>query len=511
MRCSAVLLCAVLSWAVVVSPCEAGVSKDIAKQAVKEFNENPRAVRPDHLMLPVNYVEVDGQPYAYYVPRRMKRLTDDGAVFTIRKLKTKKQHVVLELETEAGARLDVLLYDNQKLTQPFMDEVVPLMMSTLFEFGVIEAGPRFVGNQASNLLHLASCNHLPDLAERLEFEQVDEAATAGYRPCPVCFSDELILPLENYSNVRLEAIEDARLFELVFPVVEDPTVQERLQVVGEKVLANFPLDLVGFDYEFTVVHSSIPQAAAFATGFVFVTDSLLDMVEHEMELEFVIAHEIAHCELSLPPVGDPDPSDYMPETGGYEYYATWIRHRETVSDLLAVQYLHQVTDSPDIVARARNILAKLQFIHEAVPVLETGKYETHPTFTSRLELFQTNRFEIAAAHEPLEIYPLDKKSLFEIRVIGKSRDEDHTFVYLLIEGTDLVNKEWKIQNSRDLAKLVDGQGKSFSLRSSELYHKIDAGDVEVVKAEVGSFSKFGKLDLQSGPLKIKKQSTRDAW
>jgi len=62
-----------------------------------------------------------------------------------------------------------------------------------------------------------------------------------------------------------------------------------------------------------------------------------------------------------------------------------------------------------------------------------------------------------------------------------------------------------------MAELVDGQGESFSLRSSELYHKIEAGDVEVVKAEVGSPNQFDKLDLQSGQLKIKKRSTRDDW
>jgi len=498
----AIAVCLFLSCLFAALPAQAGVSKKIAKQAVEDFNQQHRAVRAEHMLLPVNYVEVRGQSYAYFVPRRMKRLVDDGTDFRIRKFKTKKRHVILEMETVAGARLDVLVYDNQKLTQVFLDEVVPLAMSTLFEFGEAPSLPPFVGNQESSLLHIVSCNHLPVADQRLEFESLDTAAAAGYRPCPVCFTDENILPLDDFSAVRMTAIERARLYQLAFPAVADSAVQDRVRQVGEKVLSNFPVDLVGYDYEFIVIRSPLPQALAMPTGFVFVSDSLLDMIEHELELEFVIAHEVAHCELSLPPVGDNYPY-YSGEYGPtYEYISTWQRHLETVADVLAIHYLHDVADETDIVARARNILAKLQFAHEAVPSLEEDKYASHPTYTARLKLFQSSNYRPAAPQEPMEYRPKGDESLFEIRVLGKSRDEQHTYVYLLVEGTDLVNKEWKVHPNNELGILYDARGESYELFSSQIHHKTEAGDIEVIKAEVGRSRVFDSIDLDTGPLRM---------
>lgn len=49
-------------------------------------------------------------------------------------------------------------------------------------------------------------------------------------------------------------------------------------------------------FHFAIVEADVPNAFAAPYGFVFVTTALLDLIENEAELAFVLAHEIGHVE-----------------------------------------------------------------------------------------------------------------------------------------------------------------------------------------------------------------------
>lgn len=472
---------------------EAGLARKLAKATVKEFNQEPRTVREDHLLLPINYVEHKGQTYAYHIPRRFARLAWEGETFRIRKFKTKSRHVLLELETLSKARMKIAIYDNKELSQELLDEILPLVLAEVFAFGVPPPRVAYVGHRESRLVHIGSCNHLPSMAQREEFGDLKEAEAAGYQRCTICFSRQVVLPLEGYSNARVAALERARLFELAFPAVEDSATQRMVHELGERVLSDYPLDLVGFEYTFKVVRSEVPQAISFPTGFIFITDRLLAAIEDPIELEFVLAHEIAHCELHLPPIGYDIPlSGTIPVL---ESRMEQMRFRETVADLIAMLYIRGSTEDDAAVASALSILRKLQYAHEALPVTESEWYDTHPTYTARLELFDDQCFMPANPTKIYDLRPFEDESVFQVRVLGKSRTDSGTFIYLLIEGTDLVNKEWKIFPNTRIAKISHEEGRSRDLHVQDHSYAIGSEDVAVVKARAGTELAYDKIDL----------------
>jgi hypothetical protein len=480
----------------------AGPSKDRAKDTVDEFNKEMRAVRADHPLLPVNYLEHGHDVYGYGLPRRFVRLARQGDTFRIRKFKTKDTYVRLELETARKTKLSVFIFDNGKLSQVFLDEVFPAVLSELFEFGTPPHRDPFVGNTKSKLVHQGSCNHLPPPGEREIFATLDAARNAGYSLCRACFTGEIILPIEGFAQARAEAVERARLFELVFPPVNDPAVQEEIQSVGESIVEDFPVETAGFDYVFKVVHSALPQAYAFSTGFIYVTDCLLDVVEDPAELRFVLGHEIAHCELLLPPVGRSEPPSKVHniELSTYQVIR-WYQHREAMADLLGVNYLAATDQGGDALLNARSILRKMQFGSGELPSHETDGYGTHPSYASRLNFFDRDRFQPGDTRNIFCGLNKEGDALVRARILGLGRDEKLTRAYVLIEGTDLANETASFPAGGESEWVVgffkDANGKTWKLYNHDLPFEVAPASVVMAALAVGSDSAFEEVDLST--------------
>jgi hypothetical protein len=483
----------------------AGLSKDLAKEAVQDFNEAFRAIRGDHLLLPVNYLELDGHSYGYGVSRRFARLAQHDEVFKIRKFKVKKRHIQVEVETENRARLKFKIFDKDQVSQDFLDRVFPAVLHTLFDFGPKPAQVPYVGHSASHLIHLGGCNHLPPPEFRSQFADLEAGIAAGFRPCGVCFPKETVLPYDGYVQLRIESTEQARLFELAFPRVENAEMQARVAAVGEKIVDNFPIDLVGFEYEFAVVHSSIPNAYAVPTGFVYVTDSLLEVIEHPAELEFVLAHAIAHCELALPPIGKGRPFRTASSlSNSRKYVSQWTRFQETTSDLLGVMYLART--NPDFLSAARTILAKLQFAHEALPVMNSDDNDFDGSFAGRLKLFDEQAFQPCLSHSTVVFSPRGEIGGLEVQVLGKALSGDDSLLFLLVEGNDLLNKDLVVEGAYSMgwefAQIEFANGARFDLVNLDYTFEIGAGDVWVLRTRFGRERDFATLDINSPVLKM---------
>ena len=438
----------------------AGPSEKIADQVVDEFNTEPRSVRPDHLLLPMSYLEWNGRSYGYHLPRRFHRLAREGETFRIRKTKRRDRAYRIEVESATGARIKLWLYErDDKLSQDLLDQVFPLMLSDLFEFGEAPDTPRVIINTRSGLAHLGACNHLP--APELRMAAND---TVGHTPCPACFPDDPPLPYEGYAIIRAAAVERARLYTQAFPPVDDQQVQQRVQELGERLVAALPFAPRGFNYEFTVVQSGLMQAVSYPTGFVFITDKLLAAVEDEAELAHVLAHEIAHCELHLAPAYQPA----RPETVTLVYYQnqrrTQRRH-ERVADVVGVTTVAELMDTERALAGATTILGKLQFAHESIPLSEADDWDTHPTLAERRELFEQDNFFVVTERRLFEARDDEGDVLYRLQILGGAHlDNDNQEIFVLVEATDTVNKTAKIgdlyNHQRETGQLKCGSGKS---------------------------------------------------
>lgn len=490
------------------TPALAGLSKQVPKVIVREFNAEARAVRAVNDLLPVKYVEVEGRSYAWVLPSRFQRLAGEGRRFRITSTKYLPVAIRLVLRSEEGAEVSVWLTTTGSVDQPFLDAVFPAAVSALFDFGPAPAVSHFVGNVDSRMFHVGGCNHLPDPGQRTEFDTREAAAKAGFRACPVCFATEVPLPLPGYGPRRVAALEGARLKELANPPAPDPALQERIAQMGARLLKVFPLELQGYEYSFKVLHSEIPNAEALSTGFVYMTDKLVSAAEDSLELELVLAHEIAHVELQralaeLPAWGTV--VDLAKAAGLRWEQSHWI---ETEKDMLALCCLRNLHAGVDVSGRARHVLDRLQFAAEAAPALEEAG-ETHPRYTDRLALFEPGRFVMSAETRSFCGVSEAGDTLVAVRVVGvfNSRPDENppglssaflgsgplrasrvvdgrlrpglqamAVLYLLVEVSDLVNEPFRGGSGR----LLDEAGQSLELESGDVLFPLAAGEAGIV-------------------------------
>ena len=145
----------------------------------------------------------------------------------------------------------------------------------------------------NKLYHLWSCNHLsdPHLAVRMKHE---DAEAQGYRACPICFTKVVYLPqfsvesaLEKEWSLRLRNYQ---------PAHNDSQKQAQLTAAGQKVLKNWPFQLLGYDYSFYLADSPEIEAFAMPAGKIIITTALLDSLANDDELDALLVYAIAHIE-----------------------------------------------------------------------------------------------------------------------------------------------------------------------------------------------------------------------
>jgi hypothetical protein len=145
----------------------------------------------------------------------------------------------------------------------------------------------------SKLYHLWSCNHLsdPHLSARMKRE---EAEMQGYRASEFCFIKALYIP--NFSvEVALER-EWAMRLPNYKPIAKGSEKQALLTEVGKKVLKNWPIKKIGYDYGFYLSDNQRIDAFAIPTGKIIITSALFDSLAKPDELEALLVYAIAHIE-----------------------------------------------------------------------------------------------------------------------------------------------------------------------------------------------------------------------
>ncbi|MGD9055367.1 MAG: M48 family metalloprotease [Desulfobacterales bacterium] len=146
---------------------------------------------------------------------------------------------------------------------------------------------------SSKLYHLWSCNHFTDpaLMARMKREDADQQ---GYRPSGFCFKKVVYLPdLTVEKAIEAEWSMRLRNYE---PIDKESAKQTHLAAIGETVLRNWPVKLLGYDYAFYLAASDEINAFAIPTGKIIITTALFDSMDNDDELEALMAYAIAHIE-----------------------------------------------------------------------------------------------------------------------------------------------------------------------------------------------------------------------
>ena len=159
---------------------------------------------------------------------------------------------------------------------------------------VNNSSDNIIGNKNSKIFHSSKSMHLPTKDNREIFENKIDAQKSGYRICSACFDTRLAIT--NYQLEKQISRESNAAYRYRNEIIYEYENQEFINSILEKVLNSWPETLKGYDYRILVVKDATINATAIAGGNIYLTTGLLNVVESVKELEYVIAHEVAHIE-----------------------------------------------------------------------------------------------------------------------------------------------------------------------------------------------------------------------
>jgi hypothetical protein len=175
------------------------------------------------------------------------------------------------------------------LSQTTVQGIQTILLQTLGD----ENHQYVVLDPATKLYHLWSCNHFKDPGH-MPLMKREDADQQGYRPSGFCFKNVIYLPdLAVEKAIEAEWSMRLRNYE---PIEKESEKQAHLSAIGEKVLNNWPLKLLGYDYAFYLASSDEISAFAIPTGKIVVTTALFDSLDNDDGLEALLAYAIAHIE-----------------------------------------------------------------------------------------------------------------------------------------------------------------------------------------------------------------------
>ena len=158
---------------------------------------------------------------------------------------------------------------------------------TLFPFGVI-------ANKQTGKYHLSNVKHNPSGDNAIFFDNINMAEKNKFSSCHACFDNRPVI-----TDYRLER---AIVHQTILAVQNQNEILyeheelDRLQNMVEKILNNWPESIKGYNYRIQIIRDESLNAFAIGGGNLYIHSGLLKAIETDIELESLLAHEIAHIE-----------------------------------------------------------------------------------------------------------------------------------------------------------------------------------------------------------------------
>ncbi len=419
------------------------VSSKMVKELENELKGRQAILRGSIHQNPLTYYQHEGNTYYYAHSRRYRnlfRIPKDEPI-EIRSIKAKEDRIEVEVRSTRLGKGQV------RFSSPLHS---PVMGREAFKTGLAlcfrldEHSTEYevlIGNTDSKMYHVASSNHLPHPDMQHPFGSIEEAEETGMRPCALCFKSTPLV--SDYSTERVLGLYSVQVIQSANQMATDDDLQSRAREIGKRVLDHWPIPLQGYDYRFSVMEDDEINAYAVPTGFVYVNRGLLESSESDLEIEAVLAHEIAHVErrhsyriyqnqkkkqliatgLSIfaAAVGAASgkSDDEIQVLGGLTYifakaatdvfYEGYPRSMEEEADAMAALYMERLYGQRGIDAFSL-VLRKLRYYSDYFTG-EDGKnltaFRTHPLLDDRIAAVTDSR--VSAFGEP-------------VRVVGRNKD-----------------------------------------------------------------------------------------
>lgn len=151
-----------------------------------------------------------------------------------------------------------------------------------------------VSNKTSKMYHLLNTNHAPSETNCESFDSRIKAEAEQYRPCPICFPSYKSF---SYGDRVLEerlGSEGCGAIEYYYRVIDKPELLAWVERVAAPLIKDTYRKNV--NYKFRILDSTEVNAFASPNGYIYITTGLLDIIESDDELAFIIAHEMGHIE-----------------------------------------------------------------------------------------------------------------------------------------------------------------------------------------------------------------------
>lgn len=151
-----------------------------------------------------------------------------------------------------------------------------------------------IGHLTSGVYHLPQSHHLPRMELQVPLNSRKEAEENLYRPCPVCFP-----PYKKFVNSdrQLEetlGAEACGTLEYYYRLSDNPEMIAKLRKIAAPIIADSTRKHI--DFRFRILETDEINAFAAPNGYIYFTQGLLDVLETDDEIAFVIAHELGHIE-----------------------------------------------------------------------------------------------------------------------------------------------------------------------------------------------------------------------
>ena len=385
---------------------------------------------------PMTYYRHEGNEYFYAHSRINPKLfrTERDEPVQIRRVRVRDGVVVLKL---ISGRLGkgAVFFSSPSHSSPIDRAAFDAGFALCFKTGEETARlPSLIGNTRSKMFHVDSCNHLPDSDKQRVFYTKAEAEGAGMQACKLCFT-------------RLPLLSDSETERTMKPLSTDLALNARARKVGQRVLDNWPVPLQGDQFRFSVVDDYGIDAYALPTGIVFVSRGLLEVAESDLEIEGMIAHEIAHVERRHSDRINRNARRKRAAAARDAFLDGYPRSMEEEADVMAALYLERQYGREGLAEMTR-VLKKMRYYahYEQADPKDPQAFRSHPLLDHRIAAFNVS--QVKAFEKP-------------VRVVGRNR-----------RGYEVVTLELSCQRQTPAAV-----GRRFSLAPTQVLGKIYIADI----------------------------------
>ena len=261
-----------------------------ARQIINSVLDKEIQVMPQLNKLNFGFGRFRGNTYFYEKTISRIFFQDKKLSATVVDVNIEESEIMLELSHPVLGTGTI----NFELSRKILDEATPQdIQKILTETLGDENHQRVVLDPENKIYHMWSCNHFadPSLMARMKKEDADQQ---GYHPSGFCFKKVVYLPdLAVEKAIEAEWAMRLRNYE---PIEKESVKQTHLSNIGERVLKNWPFQLLGYNYAFYLSSSSDINAFAIPTGKIVITTALFDSLDNGDELEALLAYAISHVE-----------------------------------------------------------------------------------------------------------------------------------------------------------------------------------------------------------------------